>query len=311
MEPPEGWVGSLPSDVGHEFIMTGKWHDRFPGETRVRTIYSKFVTFYDPAVKSLTALRRGKAREFHRLQNITKADAQMKLHELEEAVARSWDESDGSGVDWESILHVVVERYGDRLEFLNHTLYGDAHSDDAYAAAFNARQQVLMMLAPHFTTANAPLNASSSSNPKAWLTPVWERCASRHTQGISTERFTPQEHLILGAVEDVMAEICRRLARMFYLSYDIQAPGASSLRGESIDAFRRSEEHLAGVIKSMKGEVEALMKWLDWVQVWSKCDPGCAIDVRFVFFFPPRNLSPFTHELLPSGDLRCLRLAIF
>ncbi|KAJ7791714.1 hypothetical protein B0H14DRAFT_190698 [Mycena olivaceomarginata] len=180
---PEGWVGSLPTETGAEVHLTGKWHDRAPGETRVRVRYDKFVSFYDPRLASLVDSRRGKPREEHTLKPLSRADAQTKLAELEAALARPWDE--GSGVDWASVVHVVVERYGERLEVLAHTLAGGAGNASLGSSyeeiAFKARQQALIMLTPHFTTPDAPDGAS-----KAWLTPVVERCAATHTRGLPT-----------------------------------------------------------------------------------------------------------------------------
>jgi hypothetical protein len=254
---PDGWIGSLPTESNAEVDVAGKWHDHAPGETRVRLRYDKFVTFYDPAVGSLVESRRGKPREEHSLQPLAEADARTKLAELEAALARPWDE--GSGVDWASIIHVVVERYGERLEVLAHTLAGNA---SAHKTAFRARQQVLIMLTPHFTTTDTP----STNGSKAWLAPVVERCASTHTRGLPAGLFTPQEVLIRGAVEDVMQQICRRLARIFYLAYDLE------VKDKQLEA--------AGVVDAMQVELSDLMVWLDWTQVWVKCRPACSTEVR-------------------------------
>ncbi|KAJ6482484.1 hypothetical protein C8R45DRAFT_830765 [Mycena sanguinolenta] len=261
VQRPEGWVGSLPTDSGAEVVVTGQWHYRAPGETRVRVQYDKFVSFYDSAVTSLVESRRGKPREEHNLKPLSKVDAQMKLVELEAALAQPWDT--GSGVDWASIVHVVVERYGERLEVLAHTLAGDASNSSltaSYDIAFKARQQVLIMLTPHLTTSDTP------GADKAWLTPVVERCASTHTRGLPINLLTKQEVLIRGAVEDVMQQICRRLARVFQLTYDIEV-----MPDEQLDA--------PNVVDAIRVEVADLMTWLDWTQVWVNCKPACSTEV--------------------------------
>jgi hypothetical protein len=253
--------------------LTGKWHDRAPGETRVRVRYDKFVSFYDARLASLVDSRRGKPREEHTLKPLSRADAQTKLAELEAALARPWDE--GSGVDWASVVHVVVERYGERLEVLAHTLAdgaGNASLGSSYEEiAFKARQQALIMLTPHFTTSDAPDGAS-----KAWLTPVVERCAATHTRGLPTGLLTPQEALIRGAVEDVMQQICRRLARVFYLAHDIEV-------------VEETQRNASSVVGAMRGEVADLMAWLDWTQVWVKCSPVCSTEVRGNLLFCDRG----------------------
>ncbi|KAJ7493575.1 hypothetical protein FB451DRAFT_1214831 [Mycena latifolia] len=259
---PEGWIGSLPTDVGREVDVAGHWHDRAPGETRVRVQYDKVISFYDPEVTSLIEGRRGKPREEHRIKGISKEQGIMKRAELEEAVKRSWNSADGSGVDWASIIRVVVERYADRLAVLAHTLSAGSYST-VREGAYKARQQVLIMLAPHFTTADTP--GADGLVSKAWLTPVVDRCALRHTQGLPTELLTKQERLIRGAVEDVMHEICRRLARMFHIAYGIESE-------------QLNEANVQSAVDAMQIEVNDVIKWLDWVQVWVKCDPGCATE---------------------------------
>ncbi|KAJ6466807.1 hypothetical protein C8R45DRAFT_478625 [Mycena sanguinolenta] len=257
---PDGWVGSLPTNSNSDVDVAGKWHDRAPGETRVRVQYDKFVSFYDPTVTSLVDSRRGKPREEQTLKALSKADAQMKLAELEAALARPWNT--GSGIDWRSIVHVVVERYGERLEVLAHTLSLDAA---AYEVAYKARQQVLIMLTPYFSTSDTPGTSVPGVANKTWLTPVVERCAAMHTRGLpANQLLTPQEVLIRTAVEDTMQQICRRLARMFSLSYDIE--------------LQDKKAHASSVVGAMQVEVGSLMTWLDWTQVWVKCRPACTIE---------------------------------
>ncbi|KAJ7166745.1 hypothetical protein C8R46DRAFT_1192085 [Mycena filopes] len=259
---PEGWIGALPTDSRSEVEIAGKWHDFAPGETRVRLVYSKFVTFYDPALTSLVAGRRGTPRDAHTLTAMTRADAQTKLRELENALARPWDE--GSGVDWASVVRVVVERYGERLAVLNYTL---SSVSDLDTAAFHARQQVLIMLVPHFTTADVP------SDSLAWLAPVVERCATIHTRAFSTlDTLTKQEETIKGAVDDVMAQICRRLGRMFHAAVGVADPAAD------VDSGSKQKKDARRVVAEMRGELGALMEWLDWVQVWVRCRPACGVE---------------------------------
>ncbi|KZV61661.1 hypothetical protein PENSPDRAFT_643128 [Peniophora sp. CONT] len=257
---PHGWRGSLPIDAALEVRVAAKRHDHAPGETRVRILYDKLVTFYDPAVSSLVGSRRGKPRERHRLKGISKADAVLKTRELEKVV-RDWNRTTGSGVDWGSVIHVVVERHAQRLELLAHTLLNASFADVRTRAA-RARAQVLTMLAPHFTTTDVPPGATDGAN-KTWLAPVVQRCATAHTAGMPTSLLTPQERLIHNAVEDVMHEICRRLGRLFHAAYDVERPDWGQARVEDVVGF-------------MQAEVEALMSWLDWTSAWVKCRPECS-----------------------------------
>ncbi|KAF8309479.1 hypothetical protein DL93DRAFT_1753976 [Clavulina sp. PMI_390] len=273
---PAGWVGSLPTDMWSELDMAAKWHDFAPGETRARPVLSKFVTFYDPAVKSLKAGRKGKMRDQHRLIGIEAEEAKMMMEQLEHVVkdGAGWDERSGvSEVDWESILRVVVERYGERLEFLNNTLAVDSDSTiKPFARLRKARQQVLTTLLPYFTLSDAPpsnlANLSSSAaleGKRAWLAPVIQRCAATHTRSLPTHLFTKQETLLYNGVQTVMREICRRMGRMFYTTYDIETIGST-------------EDGYSAIAESMRVEINELTDWLDWVQVWLKCRPACSSD---------------------------------
>ncbi|KAF8309494.1 hypothetical protein DL93DRAFT_2062893, partial [Clavulina sp. PMI_390] len=284
--PPAGWVGSLLTDYLTEVDLAAKRHDFAPGETRVRPLFSKFVTFYDPEVKSLIEGRRGQTRDHHRLLDIEKSDVEMMVKQLEEVVDDEvgWEEkSSASGVDWESILRVVIQRYGERLEFLNHTLA--THRAVPFTRAFKSRQQVLTILAPYFTVYDIPANVSSMESKRAWLSPVVQRCTTTHTKGLPTHLFTKQEHLLYHGVQTVMREICRRMGRMFYMSYDI----------ETIDPEKKTEETYSAIAEAMRVEISSLMEWLDWVQVWMKCRPSCAIDVSGVLLYE--------HQLSCSGLL--------
>jgi len=52
-DPPPGWRGLLWSDVLTFFKahVSGSWHDRAPGETRVHIDYAGLVTFYNPTLR--------------------------------------------------------------------------------------------------------------------------------------------------------------------------------------------------------------------------------------------------------------------
>ncbi|KAH9028931.1 hypothetical protein EDB84DRAFT_256023 [Lactarius hengduanensis] len=119
---PPGWRGS-PPDMrrnGFEAFVTGTWHDRAPGETRVLPDYSGLVTFYDPSLSSLVEARHGKDRLHLRLEGISALDTEQVRDELRTVLTRERD--GGSGIDWGSIVRVVTERYAGRLEYLRFLL---------------------------------------------------------------------------------------------------------------------------------------------------------------------------------------------
>ena len=54
----------------------------------------------------------------------------------------------GSGVDWRSITPIVMERYAERLDYLQFLLSPNAGFTDVAEQAANVRGQVLTMLVP-------------------------------------------------------------------------------------------------------------------------------------------------------------------
>ncbi|KAI0033516.1 hypothetical protein K488DRAFT_47566 [Vararia minispora EC-137] len=250
---PRGWKGSLPTASFEQATVAGKWHDRLPGETRVQVDLSGFVSFYDPALTSLVEARRGQRRAQHRLLNISTADIDTKMAELENVLTRATPEHP-SGVDWKSVTHVIVDRYADRLKRLERTL-GSATSR---AVAVSARNQLLIMLEPYLSRDSVP----SDDGSKDWLGPVVYRCAASATSYIPVDLLTEQERLILASVDQTLHEICRRLARMWEVAFDVE-----EAETEEIDA----------TIQSLRRETIELVLWLDW-SIWVKCRPACAED---------------------------------
>ena len=105
-EAPPGWRGSLPSRLSNAFeaLNSGMWHNRSPGETRIKIDYSRVISFFDPALTSLVEARAGKSREDFRLDEISKADTKYVLDQLTDIFTR---DGQGSGIDWGSITQVI------------------------------------------------------------------------------------------------------------------------------------------------------------------------------------------------------------
>ena len=156
-QPPSGWRGSLPNGyrVFTEANFAGTWHDRAPGETRVHLEYTGLVTFYDTSLTSLVEARHGKDSLRFRLEGISVQDSESVRAELRTVLTR--ERGRGSGIDWGSIARVVVERYGDRLEYLRFLLSSNTttHVDESERIGA-ARAQLLTMLTPYITTADVP-----------------------------------------------------------------------------------------------------------------------------------------------------------
>ncbi|KAI0033101.1 hypothetical protein K488DRAFT_35988, partial [Vararia minispora EC-137] len=238
-------------------IVSGSWHHRDPGETRVHLDVSSLVTFYDPALQSLVGRRSGIPRFQHQLMGISSADVQAKLDELRDVLTR---EAGGGGVDWRSVTRVIIDRYASRLTQLDYTLRSGVLFANASEQAFAARDQLLVMLSPFYTTNDMPPRDARPDG--AWLSDVVRRCSSEPVIGPTFTLDTPQERIIRKAIKETVREICRRLGLMWLDAFDIE---------------QANERTAAHAIDGWRTHIMELMTWLDW-SVWSVCRPSCALD---------------------------------
>jgi hypothetical protein len=257
-KPPPGWRGSLEMDTNVFFQahIAGGWHDRSPGETRVRLDYAGLLTFYDPTLSSLVEARQEKDRIHYRLEGISSTDAERVRSELRSVLTRK--QGSRSGVDWGSIARVVTERYAGRLEHLRFLLSPNAKFKDAAEQAAATRGQLLVMLVPYITTDDVPQELPASANT-SWAAPVVQRCSTTQTSRIPVGILTQQEMRLRAAVEGTLREICRRLMLVWLEFFDVE---------------RESEAKAAEAIEVGREHIDELMDWLDW-SLWLRCEPVC------------------------------------
>ena len=258
---PPGWRGGVRSGIStlFEVINSGMWHNQPPGETRIKIDYSRVISFFDPTLSSLVDARTGKRREEFRLDAISEADTQYVLDQLTDIFTR---DGQGSGIDWGSIIQVIVDRYAGRLELLRHILQNPESKRNIIEQVAEARSQVLIMLSPYMLTTAIPKNPTGPVDP-SWIDPVVKHCASTHTAWAPGALLTPQEKVIKGAVEEVLSQICGVLGDIWMDVFDSEEAGA---------------EQLERFLKKWQSDITELMHWLDW-SIWLKCNPGCGPEV--------------------------------
>ena len=213
---PPGPEPELPPSDGTSYplqyrvIEAGMWHNAFPGETRINLDLARLVSFYDTDIfPSLTDARFGQERWEHRLQGLVALDLKSFQTRIREVVRQ--DEL-GSGVDWRTLIHVVVDRYAERLEILQHLL----NTTSATEHARQIQRQLRTMLVPYILHTSTP---TPDSTNYSWALPVYEHCATTHTRYISSTpsilaKITKSESLILRSVQEVSKEICRAVVGM-------------------------------------------------------------------------------------------------
>ena len=261
IEVPPGWRGSVRSGLSNSFetLNSGMWHNRSPGETRIKIDYSRVVSFFDPALSSLVDSRAGKPREEFRLDGVSEADTKYILDQLTDIFTR---DGQGSGIDWGSITQVIVDRYAGRLELLRHILRNPESKRNVTEQVAEARSQVLIMLSPYMLTSAIPPNPTGPID-RLWINPVVKHCASTHTAWAPDALLTPQEKVIKGAMEEVLSQICGVLG-------DIWA--------DAFDSGKAGVKELERLLWKWQSDISELMDWLDW-SIWLRCNPGCGPEV--------------------------------
>ena len=279
---PPGWRGSLLSDDSMSFgvLSSGMWHNRSPGETRVKIDYSRVVSFFDPALSSLAEARIGKSREEYRLDAISETDSDSVREQLGEMFTRT---GQGSGIDWGSITQVIVDRYGERLELLQHILKNLESKRNVSEQVAEVRSQTLIMLMPYMLVSAVPLNPVGPVDP-SWINPVANHWASTHTAWGPETSLTPQENIIKAAVEEVLSRICGVLGSIWL---------------DAFDSEKSDVRDLERFLKKWRSDISQLMDWLDW-SIWLKCEPACGIEVGTWLTHPT---SFAEHIIICAGNL--------
>ncbi|KAJ4480252.1 hypothetical protein J3R30DRAFT_2600952 [Lentinula aciculospora] len=271
---------ALPNSGG--FATFPSWHRYYPGDTRIQLDLTRLISFYDTnLVPSLVVERHGQERIKHRLLGISSEDLRTVVQKIEELTEVS---DPGSGIDWATLIRLIVKRYSERLEMVQYILNSTNPSNSASenkALAENVQVQLIAMLQPYMlSTVKPPQNPATSTE---WVTPMYKLCATTYTNYINTSslrpRLTPSENLILDGIHTTTREICRVVTGMWVhgimagLEPDYYKPSATD----------DSDIDLVALLDSWKEHIFGLMKWLDW-SVWLKCRPACGFEVFIAFF---------------------------
>ncbi|KAI6033297.1 hypothetical protein EDC04DRAFT_2571742 [Pisolithus marmoratus] len=287
-----------------EVIYAGSWHNRYPGETRIQLDLSGLVSFYDmELVPSLVPARFGKERWDHRLLNISTEDVVRVRARLVEILSRP--ASRPTGIDWPTLIRVVVDRYSERLELVRYLLDftgTDRHdSDNVIDYAIKTQVQLRHMLMPYILVDVIPrsINAETKqggSDVLDWARLVYKLCATTHTGMFKDDAMTSSEKLLLNAVRGTTREICRVVTKMW---------GSGVLAG--VDQFMGTDgepdvETIQNLVKTWREDIDELMAWLDW-NVWVKCRPACGPEeMCYLTTWPVGFPLPSNRTWIPRPD---------
>ncbi|KIK32318.1 hypothetical protein CY34DRAFT_161804, partial [Suillus luteus UH-Slu-Lm8-n1] len=112
---------SITMQHAFEVMHSASWRESYPGETQIILDFSGLVSFYDTAlVPSLVPRRVGLERWDHRVGGISSEDIERVQDRLADALVRL--SLTTSGIDWKTVLRVMVDRYASRLETMQYLL---------------------------------------------------------------------------------------------------------------------------------------------------------------------------------------------
>ncbi|KDN36720.1 hypothetical protein RSAG8_10649, partial [Rhizoctonia solani AG-8 WAC10335] len=272
---PSNWKGALlpMKQRSVEAFQAGAWHHRAPGEVRVRLDVARLVSLYDPALRSGAQIRKGLEKVQHRGKGLSQEDIDTFRAWVIDSVQPTAPAT--SGVDWQALTTVIMDRYSSRLEYLQLLLKPDRISANATAVVQEVRTQLMIMLMPHITPDTAPSGTTpTASNVVAqysqvrrheaqtdeWVKPILDHCSSYLISHLPLDKFIREERTLHTGVSGTLHEICRALSLMWSEAYD---PLPTTQPIDLVDRWR--------------AQVAELIQWLDW-PMWNKCTPECELD---------------------------------
>ncbi|KAG1870645.1 hypothetical protein DFJ58DRAFT_742175 [Suillus subalutaceus] len=253
-----------------EVMHSGSWHNRYPGDSRIVLDLTGLISLYDIALApSLVPVRAGLERWDHRVLGISSNDISKVMRNLTEVISRP--HTVNSGIDWKTLIHVIVDRYADRLELMDHLLnFTSSESQEVLQRAKFTQTQLRVMLTPYLLDSIVVCSTGASGvDALRWASPIFRLCATTHTSVIVNQIpfMTPSEHLLLKAVEETTREICRVTTKMWAVGV---MSGLDTLFPIELDG----EPDVTQIMNDWKQDIQKLMSWLDW-SIWIKCQPGC------------------------------------
>ncbi|KAG2037650.1 hypothetical protein BDR03DRAFT_1010499 [Suillus americanus] len=253
-----------------EVMHSGSWHNRYPGDSRIVLDLTGLVSLYDIALApSLVPVRAGIERWDHRVLGISSEDISQVKRKLTEVISRPHPVN--SGIDWKTLIHVIIDRYADRLELMEYLLnFTSSDSQEVLQRAKSTQTQLRVMLTPYLLESIVvPSTGASGVDTLQWASPIFRLCATTHTSVIINQMpfMTPSEHLLLKAVEETTREICRVTTKMW-------AVGVMSGLDTLFPVELNGEPDVTQIMNDGKEDIQKLMSWLDW-SIWIKCRPGC------------------------------------
>ncbi|KAG1905314.1 uncharacterized protein F5891DRAFT_1008756 [Suillus fuscotomentosus] len=280
-----------------EVMHSGSWHNRYPGDSRIVLDLTGLVSLYDIALApSLVPVRAGLERWDHRVFGISSNDISKVMRKLTEVISRPHPTN--SGLDWKTLIHVIVDRYANRLELMQYLLnFTSSDPQEVLERAKLAQIQLRVMVMPYLLDSTVvPSAGASGVDTLQWASPIFRLCATTHTSVMISQIpfMTPSEHLLLKAVEETTREICRVTTKMW-------AVGVMNGLDTLFPVELSGDPDVLQIMDDRRQDIEKLMSWLDW-SIWIKCRPACGPEEMCYLPTWPNNAPGRRHPRQPPRD---------
>lgn len=260
------------------------------------------------ALEQLTRRKR-----YHSLRNISAADALI-VNNAAERVLKSLDfhnsdrlgvvystNNNCTGIDWTGVTNDIVQRYASRLQQLRFVFDKRSNIDMGNSTAVRSwfmglRQHAHFLLMPYFEYSAESADHDELSIFSVRGQETLSRCQYQYTRllapDFNTVRITPEEALLISAVEETLGNICLWVVN-----------AGLAVEQEWRDRFegQQASPSLIDRINSWQTGLEELMAWLGWVDQWTYCKDGCARDeVCFIPMWPMDNIDQPGRRIWPG-----------
>jgi len=274
-QPPHGWGNIFAEQGSWEWLRSGTWHygnqagtGGMIKERRVILDLCRMITFYDPALQSLSGSHHGGIRgndtyqngwgfrRGHRLVGISQED----MAKVYDWNRKAYTVSDSkhlpcSGTDWQLVTETITLQHKARLREVARLLReAETSSDETPRLLGNVRSLIHAAIVSHWEYPEATGKSLAETRDA-----VKTRCSSAYSGHIELQFVNEFELVLKTAVEEVLQRLC----------------------SVEVDTFIWTEEHLNGQatptpdLRSILTPIKSVLHDLGW-DSWENCPRQCA-----------------------------------
>ncbi|CUS12694.1 unnamed protein product [Tuber aestivum] len=244
------------NEISWEWMRSGSWNFGSP-EARVKLDTCRMTTFYSVPIRGLTPPGTLNAKRSHSLLNITHPQAEAIKKQIEDNLSNKHLYC--SGTDWQEVSDGIARRYLTRLLELRTLLNTPRFHMPPFKLYRKVRTLAHALVMPFYEIGSSAEEAE-------------ERCVKEYTGRLDTTRLGPSENLLVDSVEGVLSRICK-LSLGIYTEI-MEHPPLTPSQDDGDENGDEPDHHHHRIFK-WKGDLEALMLWLDW-SGWYKCERTCS-----------------------------------